>query len=166
MEYDFSSKESTIQAINDECIEQGLDLTTQIAYVLATVEHETAGTFKPVKEAYWKNEIWRQNNLRYYPYYGRGYVQLTWKENYQTYSDKLGVDLVSEPDKVMEPNIALFILIDGFKTGAFTGKKITKYINNIETDFYNARRCINGTDQATKIEALAETYLEKLDNEV
>jgi hypothetical protein len=52
-----------------------------MAYVLATTEWETDHTFKPVREAFWKDEAWRQVNLRYYPYYGRGYMQLTWEDN-------------------------------------------------------------------------------------
>ncbi len=51
-QYDFSTKEGTIAAIRTECIEQGLGLDAQVAYVLATVEHETAGTFKPVDIIY------------------------------------------------------------------------------------------------------------------
>lgn len=68
--YDFSGKSTTMQAIEAECIAQGLALKTQIAYVLATVFHETGHTWKPVKEAYWFSEAWRKQNLRYFPYYG------------------------------------------------------------------------------------------------
>jgi predicted chitinase len=159
------TKEETIIAIRNQCIDLGLDLVDQIAYVLATVEHETAGTFQPVKEAYWKDEAWRQAHLRYYPYYGRGYVQLTWKANYQVYGRKLGLDLVAHPDLAMDPGNARFILIDGFKTGVFTGKKIADYINENDTDFINARRCINGLDCAQKIAALAAKYQEQIGKE-
>ena len=68
--YNFDTKQSTVNAIGAECRRQGIGLDTQIAYVLATVEHETANTFKPIKEAYWLSENWRKRNLRYYPYYG------------------------------------------------------------------------------------------------
>lgn len=158
---DFSTKEGTIAAIRAECQRQGLTLPEQIAYVLATVNWETALTFKPVREAFWKDEDWRQRNLsRYYPYYGRGFVQLTWKANYQKYGDLLGIDLVNNPDLALEPQTAAFILVHGFRIGAFTGKKIADYINDHEVDFYNARRCINGTDKAREIAALAEQFLE------
>ena len=50
---DFSTKEATIAAIKSACGSQGIGLKAQIAYVLATVDHETAHTFKPVREAYW-----------------------------------------------------------------------------------------------------------------
>jgi hypothetical protein len=106
--HDFSTKEGTIEAIKWECKAQGIGLKTQIAYVLATTQWETAQTFKPVREAFWLSEDWRRQNLRYFPWYGRGYVQLTWKTNYQKYSQILGVDLVNNPDKAMEENIALY----------------------------------------------------------
>jgi predicted chitinase len=158
----FSTKEETIQSIIAACRVQGLTLPEQIAYVLATVEWETGRTFKPVKEAYWKSEAWRQANLRYFPFYGRGYVQLTWEANYRKYSQVSGKDLVGNPDLALDPQTALFILIHGFKTGAFTGKKITDYINSEGVDFFNARRCINGVDKAEEIAALAEKHLETL----
>jgi hypothetical protein len=163
-DYDFSTQEGTIRAIWNECIAQGLDLASQIAYVLATTEWETGRAFQPVKEAYWKSEAWRQANLRYFPYYGRGYVQLTWEQNYRVYGEKLGLDLVNNPDLALEPENALFILIDGFKTGSFTGKKITDYINDQDTDYYNARRVINGTNHAEDIASLAEKYQEMVES--
>jgi hypothetical protein len=46
----------------------------------------------------------------------------------------------------------------GLLTGTFTGKKISDFINDAETDFYNARRCNNGLNQAGKIAQLAEKY--------
>lgn len=171
----------TINNMLDECNKQGLRLHTQKAYILATVEWETNHTFKPVKEAYWLSEEWRKKNLRYYPYYGRGYVQLTWKKNYKKYSDIMtefraafssqenailhgfvhdDYNFVKNPDKVMEPDIAKFILVHGFKHGTFTGKKITNYITADKTNFRLARRCINGLDKADEIAKLAREYLD------
>ncbi len=160
--FDFSTKDGTIEAIKSECSAQGIGLKPQMAYVLATVEWETNKTFKPVKEAYWLSEDWRRANLRYYPYYGRGFVQLTWKNNYATYGQLLGVDLVNEPDLALNPDTALFVLVHGFKTGTFTGRRISDYINAGTADFVNARRCINGTDHAHDIAQLAEKYLQGL----
>lgn len=157
-EHDFSTKDGTVRAIIFECRRQGIGLPTQTAYVLATTEWETAHTFKPVREAYWKTEAWRKANFRYWPYYGRGYVQLTWKSNYQKYSNILGIDLVNSPDLALGGNVALFILVHGFKTGTFTGRKITDYINASQIDYLNARRCINGTDKAREIAELARQW--------
>jgi hypothetical protein len=157
-------KQETAVAIYHKCLGHGLDLADQIAYILATVEWETAGTFKPVREAYWHDEAWREKHLRYYPYYGRGYVQLTWEDNYRRYGERLGIDLVNEPDLALDPEIAAFILVDGFKVGFFTGKKLEDYINEEDTDFIEARRCINGQDHAAEIAALAEKWWDWLYN--
>lgn len=161
-QYNFSTQNGTIDAIKQECKKKGLPLKPQIAYVLATAQWETANTFKPVKEAYWLSEEWRRKNLRYFPFYGRGLVQITWKSNYQKYSDILGVDLVNNPDKVLEPNISLFILVHGCKNGTFTGMKIEDYINSNRTDFYNARRVINGIDKAQEIANIAKEWMRKI----
>lgn len=158
-ENDYSTKESTIKAILRECDLQGLKLKEQKAYVLATVDWETGHTFKPVREAPNLSEEWRQKNLRYYPYYGRGFVQLTWEENYKRFSKIIGYDFVKDPDKVMEPDISLFILVYGIKNGSFTGKKLEDYINSSKNDTYNARRVVNGTDKAREIANIAEEFL-------
>lgn len=157
--YNFSSKENIVLTIKREAIKQGLTLNTQHAYILATVEHETAGTFQPVKEGLDLSDNWRKNNLRYYPYYGRGYVQLTWRNNYDRYGKILNLDLVNNPDLALKHETSLFILIHGFKNGTFTGVDLENYVNNNKTDFINARRCINGTDRAEHIAILATKYL-------
>ena len=162
MKHNFNTKQGTIDAIIWECKSQGLKLKTQIAYVLATVEWETARTYKPVREAFWLSEKWRKKHLRYYPYYGRGFVQLTWESNYSKYKKIMGANLVKYPDIAMRPNVALFILVHGFKHGIFTGRKLDRYVNKNKTDFKNARRCINGTDKNKKIAKIARRILATL----
>ncbi|MBW4659742.1 MAG: penicillin-insensitive murein endopeptidase [Drouetiella hepatica Uher 2000/2452] len=154
-------KQATIQAIIQEARRQGINLRSQIAYILATVQHETNDTFQPVREAYFlgepKAENYRQT-LRYYPFYGRGYVQLTWDFNYREYSNLLALDLVNEPDLVMRPEISLFVLIDGMKRGVFTGVGMDQYITDDRPDFRNARRIINGLDEADRIVGYAMNW--------
>lgn len=159
---DFTCRRGVVSAIVEECIAQGVVLKTQISYVIATVEHETRETFKPVIEAFWlpdPDSYLKKHHPEYYPYYGRGFVQLTWKKNYEKYGRLLGQDLLKSPELALEPNSALFVLVHGFRTGAFTGRPINHYIDEIRTDFYNARRCINGIDRAKDIEALAIKHL-------
>ena len=167
--HDFSSKQGTQQAIIYECKRRGLTLNSQIAYVLATVQHETNNTFQPVEEAYYLKPRSRQiahlKTKSYYPFYGRGYVQLTWNYNYEKYGRKLGINLLANPDRVMEPNIALFILVDGMLLGEFTSKKLGTYVNGRKTDFYNARQVINGYDKAELIKGIANNWLSRLNSE-
>ena len=149
------------ESIVEECKKQGLS-KQQCAYVLATTYHETAKTMEPVREAYWLPDTWRENNLRYYPWYGRGYVQITWKRNYVKAGDKLGLDLTTDPDVVMEDDVATQILVRGMKEGWFTGKKLDDYINDTRVNYVDARRIVNGTDKAAPISIYAQKYEDQL----
>lgn len=152
------TKHETIRILRKECVIQGIVDEAQIAYILATVEWETNHTWLPVKEAYWTSEKWRKKHLsRYYPYFGRGFVQLTHKENYQKFSKLLGVDLVKHPDLALYPAYAVFVLVYGFKHGTFTGKKLDDYMNSEGNfDFVGARHIINGSDKAHTIASIAK----------
>jgi len=137
------------------------------AYALATACHETNCTMQPVREAYWLSEGWRRNNLRYYPFYGRGYVQLTWKANYEKADRELGLGgrLTCDLDLAMDPDIAAKITVRGMQEGWFCGDKSGKRHNLARhvpangaaglDQFTSARRIINGTDKAAKIAAEA-----------
>jgi putative chitinase len=127
------------------------------AYCLATAWHETAFTLQPVKE-YGGEDYLRSKP--YYPWYGRGYVQLTWEANYQTQDTKLGLGggLMQNPDLALEPTLATKILLLGMADGDFTGKRLGQYFTDELTDWYNARRIVNGTDKANEIAAYGEKF--------
>lgn len=134
----------------------------QAAYIIATAWWETAQTMMPVKEAYWLSEDWRKKNLRYFPYYGRGYVQLTWEANYKKASDYFGIDFVKQPDRVMDVEYALAILVVGMNEGWFTGKELDDYIDEDDEndseelrEYKAARRIVNGVDKAEQVSRLA-----------
>lgn len=128
-----------------------------VAYGLATANIETAHTFQPVREAYWLSEEWRKKNLRYYPHYGRGYVQLTWPANYVRADLELDLDgsLVADLDLAMDPQIAAAVMVRGMQEGWFTGKSLKDYLPG---DYVNARRIINGMDKAGPIAKVAEMF--------
>ena len=148
----------------------------QLAYILATAYHETAHTMLPVRETMASTDdaaiailerAWRAKKLSWVktPYWrkdadgkswlGRGYVQLTHKTNYQRSGLSLGIDLVSIPDRAMEPRIAALIMFDGMLKGSFTGKRLADYITDTKADYIGARRIINGTDKAELIAGYA-----------
>ena len=128
-----------------------------LAYCFATAWHETAFTLQPIKE--YGGEDYLQSKP-YYPWYGRGFVQLTWEENYQTQDDKLHLNgaLMAEPDLALDPEIATKILLLGMADGDFTGKKLGTYFTSDLTDWYNARRIVNGTDKANEIAKYGELF--------
>ncbi|MGN6307332.1 MAG: hypothetical protein ACTHNH_21145 [Mesorhizobium sp.] len=140
--------------IIDACKTAGL-LRNQAAYVLATAYWETAHTMKPVRE--YGGESYLRSKT-YYPFVGMGYVQLTWRKNYEDWSKRLGVDFVANPKLLLEPKYAVRVLVDGMRLGTFTGKKLADYITLQSSDFAGARRIVNGTDKAASIAAIARDY--------
>lgn len=134
-----------------------LDICQQ-AYLLATTKHETAGTWQPIAE-YGKGKgrpYGKPDAKTGKTYYGRGYVQLTWKENYAEMGRILNIDLVNNPDLAMEPQTAYQIISYGMRHGTFTGKKLSDYVYDDFRDYINARRIINGTDCAELIAGYAK----------
>lgn len=141
------------------------------SYVFATIFWETAQTLDPISEYGSRRYLMSKS---YYPYYGRGYVQLTWKSNYLNFGNFLGIDLVNNPHLANEPENAWLILEEGM-TRNFEVKRIddpnfTAYtlddIFNLETmknttqwqRFVKARRIINGTDKASAIAEIAQKF--------
>jgi len=149
-----------------------------MAYMLATVKHETADRFKPITEygsrSYFNRydpvladtEARRRRardmgNAREgdgYRYRGRGYVQITWKKNYRKLGGALGYDLASDPDLALRPEVAYAIMSYGMRKGAFTGLKIGDFVASGRADYYNARQVINGHDKAAEIKGYAEDF--------
>ena len=91
-------------------------------------------------------------------YYGMGYVQLTWYDNYKLLGEILGVDLLGNPELAKDPEIAAKIMIVGMTRGLFTGRKLGDYFKPQMTDYLHARKIINGMDAAQKIAAHARKF--------
>jgi hypothetical protein len=139
------------------------------AYMLATVKHECANTWQPIEEIgkgvgrpYGKpvsvvDEAGRQmQNV----YYGRGFVQLTWRENYLAIGQAIGQGRTLEihPEEALVPRLAYDVMSHGMRHGTFTGKALEKYIKPEGADYVTARRIINGTDRAELIASYAARF--------
>ncbi len=150
-----------------------------VAYALATAYHETAHTLQPIKEYGGPRYFHRmydvggerpslaKRNGNVSPgdgakYFGRGYVQLTWRVNYDKAGKKLGFDLVTNPDMALDRNIAASILRYGMREGWFTGRGFQHFLPAAglatEAQFQAARRIINGVDKAALIAKYAMAF--------
>lgn len=141
----------SINAILDEIEAQNVTDKRHIAYIFATAWHETAHTLTPVTEYGGPKYL---KSKKYYPYIGRGFVQLTWDYNYKKYSKIMGIDFVTHPDLVLEVKASAFILVHGMINGTFSGKKLSDY-----NTFVSMRKIINGTDKAQLIAGIADRFL-------
>lgn len=127
----------------------------ELAYVLATVKWETGHSMQPIEEGFpMTGEKLRtfQRRLRYFPFYGRGLVQITHPGNY----DKFGVK--EHPEKALEWPTALDILFRGMIFGMFTEKKLADFFSAESSDWISARSIVNGQDRATEIADIAKQF--------
>lgn len=140
----------------------------QIAYVLATAEHES-DRFATLEE-YASGAAYegradlgnsRPGDGRLFK--GRGYVQLTGRNNYRAYGTRTGIRVLELPYILMNwASLSVYVIVDGMMRGAYTGRKLEQFVNRDQQDFRNARRVVNGLDQADKIAAQAQAWLSKL----
>lgn len=144
----------SIGAILSEAHKQGIKIKAQLAYIYATAWHESRLT--PIKE--WGSDAYLKGK-KYYPFFGRGYVQLTWDYNYEKEGERLGIDLKNNPDLALQIDVAANIIVNGMITGSFTGKKLSDYITANKTDFPNARKIINGSDKMELIAGYATKFM-------
>lgn len=147
-----------------EAQKQGIRNKAQLAYILATTVHES-GAGKHMEEfasgsAYeGRRDLGNTQAGDGRRFKGRGYVQITGRNNYRDWSRRLGIDLVGNPNLAKNPATAAKILVGGMKMGTFTGRKLDDYINGSKTDFNGARRIVNGTDKASTFAQTAQRIL-------
>ena len=127
--------------ILDEWETRKLQNLDWLAYMLATVFHETAKTMQPVKE--YGSDTYLKGKT-YWPWIGRGLVQVTWEANYLKFG-------CTNPDDMLTWPFSLRALFDGMIQGVFTGKKLGDYFTDKLHDAVGARRIINGTDKAATV---------------
>ncbi|MBM7323979.1 hypothetical protein JS562_12745 [Agrobacterium sp. S2] len=155
-----------------------------LAYILASVFHETGGRMVPVRETFASTDAgaiaaldkahkagrlgqvskpyWRKG-ANGKAYFGRGDIQLTHEENYKTLGERLDVDLVGNPSLALDLDISAEIAIVGMLEGLFTGKKLTDYFNLKKDDPIGARAVVNGTDKAKLIAGYYKSFLDALE---
>lgn len=153
----------SVHAILNACTRLGVTDKHQVSYILTTAYHEAR--LKPVIEIglglnrdYGKKLKMGGGPGKRVPYstpdrlyYGRGFVQLTWYENYAQFAKLLGIDLLNRPELALQPDYAAEIIVLGMQKGLFTGVDLGRYFNAGRTDPVSARKIVNGMDKAELI---------------
>lgn len=162
-----------------------------LAYALATAFHETGKRMVPLREGFATTDegarravaalarkrgpnsavakYSRATGPYRHVYYGRGHVQLTWLENYEASSKDAGVDLVKDPDAMLDPVISARVLIRGIMDGRWNGQR--KGLSHYEgdDDFLSdaeaaeARRTVNVKDKAVLIAGYHRAFYNALE---
>lgn len=162
-----ANREKSAQAMIEAAKAQWLS-KAQIAYILATAEHES-DSFNTLEEYSSGSQYEGRNSLgNTQPgdgtrYKGRGYVQLTGRRNYTEYTRITGIELVKLPIILMNwPALSVFVIVDGMMRGVYTGRRLDEFVNNSKEDFFNARQIVNGHDCALKIADRANDWLKRI----
>jgi len=125
-------------------------LSTEVAIgVLGTVAIETASTFRPVAEAFWMSEEKRKvyfdrtcygkvDATTGQRYYGRGFIQRTWKSGYEYSGKILQLPLLYHPDMLLQPDHAAADL------ALFWTSKSPLVPACLRHDWYAVRRLVSG----------------------
>lgn len=184
---EYPAARRTAKDLLAENAEHGVNNINQYAYELATTKRETHmgnwmnefGKNSYFEKKYGMNSSHRDDLQNTQPgdgakFHGRGLVQITGRRNYTDWTERMekenyqhngeAVDLVNHPELAADPGIAAHIAVKGMRDGTFTSRKMGDYINDSKTDFYNARRVINGTDHAQEIADQATAFQTVLKN--
>ena len=119
-----------------------------MAGAMATIRVEVGKNFKPIMEyasgqAYeGRRDLGNTQIGDGVRYKGRGYIQLTGRANYAFYGEKLGLDLISNPDLALDVDVGAKILALYFKERKVDEACVAK-------DWLRVRKLINGVNRAT-----------------
>jgi putative chitinase len=127
-----------------------------LANPLAQSYHETGATMWPIEE-YGKGsgyEYGVQDPDTGQTYYGRGDMQLTWRENYARAARELLLagtanDLEYHAEKALDPLISASVMYKGMSDGWFRSddqgpQTLGRYFSETVDDPYGAREIVNG----------------------
>lgn len=141
----------------------------QLAYVLGTVFHETITAMEPIHEtggasdfARYRGRLGNVEPGDDVKFHGRGFVQITGRENYARMSKVVGVDLVADPDRACDPEIAATILVYGMTHGTFTSAKLADFFHGDVADWVGARAIVSGEDCAQVVAGHAQMFYKAL----
>ncbi|HEY0546225.1 MAG TPA: hypothetical protein VGC91_12665 [Pyrinomonadaceae bacterium] len=170
--------------------DNGFTMIREVAYLLATIRGET-GIFQPRREIRANSakqpKLWNIQQ-KYWPsgFFGRGYVQITHRDNYLNAGNKLkGITIdvpnndgstrqvvidrntfINEPNLVMQPIAAYLIASRGMREGWFRSRpngrayKLSDFIQEgTPPDYVSARNIINSPkDRAGEFASFAEKF--------
>jgi hypothetical protein len=126
-----------------------------LAYILATTYHETSQEMMPIEE-YGKGAgqpYGVKDAETGQTYYGRGYVQLTWRDNYARADKELALEEGNSCEwyaiNALGPDTSARITYLGMKEGWFRSdsqgeQTLERYFNDKIEDPYGAREIVNG----------------------
>ena len=130
---------------------QPSDDLRHLACALANTKHETANEMLPIIEygGGAGHPYGVPDPQTGQTYMGRGFIQLTWRENYAFATQRLKLggndDLEWHADRALDPKIAAAVLYAGMLEGWFRPPNaLPLYFSEVANDLYGSREIVNG----------------------
>lgn len=79
-----------------------------------------------------------------YRFRGAGIGQITGRRNFTKWGQRLGVNLINDPDWIMSLKNSVKALVSPMKEGWATGKRLDQYVSGDRRDYYGARAVWGG----------------------
>lgn len=158
------TREQNVDLLVRTALEYGITDRRQLAYILATAQHET-DNFATSREYDGPRQAIRNGYDGGANYYGRGYVQVTHDHRYEQMATTLGDPRIrTNPDIVaQDARIGAQTTVVGMARGLYTGVGLDRYINSEGADYVGARAIVNGTDRAGLIAGYARNWEQQID---
>jgi len=135
-----------------------LDSVEELAHFMAQVKTET-DNFRSLAEYGGGKERYDGGK----DYGGRGFIQLTHKHNYEKYGDMLDLDLVNQPDLLLDPKIAARVSVASWKDYYWpTAKRLSNRFKSLTAA---VTKSVNGGLSKLKERKLNTDYYTKYFNE-
>jgi hypothetical protein len=158
------TREQSVDLIVRTALEYGVTDKRQIAYMLASAEHET-GNFRTSREDYGPTQARINGYSGGENYFGRGYVQATHDHRYAAMDNALGLNgrLIADPDlAARDANLGAQMMVVGMSRGIYTNVGLDLFINANGTDYVGARGVVNGSNEDAKIAGYAQRWEREL----
>lgn len=128
-----------------------------MAGAMATVRVEVGKSFLPVREIASGQAYEGRADLGNtiagdgQKFKGRGFIQITGRYNYANYGQKLGLDLINNPDQALDVVVSAKILAQ-----YFVDRKVDDLC--LKSDWLGVRKAVNGVNRATGLPNGWEDY--------
>lgn len=146
-----------------------------LAYILASVFHETGQRMVPVREGFRDTDEKARQHVRNMflsgrvssdyaapvngiSYFGRGRIQVTHFANYQKLMRRFNKDFVGDPNLLLDSAIDAEVAVVGHVEGLWTRFKLDDFISGPRCDYAGARQIVNGHDKAELIATYASRF--------
>jgi len=149
----------SVKAIMNQCIEQGMYDIRCVSYAYACAYYDCYQPNSPsparLVPCFEHHSMMVLKTNLYFPYFARGFAQIRFKHNYKSEGIRQNIDLLYNPDLMMDIDISANTHIYYLLNGGHTGRKLSEFIYGNYANYTKCRRCCSNYNDRWKVAAIA-----------